>query len=125
MTYNEFSYLSSIDLTFSGVAQVPANDSIILSAPGAGYRHVLYSVHLSIGGSTNAVYGDCVITAGLLTNNIKLFHHRHQGGSTSVASQSWERGVALPANTALQLTLTESASNIFMGGTITYRIERV
>ena len=117
------SYLSHVYIDLDATGDNPATNTEVIAAGGADTKLVIYGVQGSIVGSTSTSYGNWFLSDGNTAAATTLWTGRAQGITNTQFELTFPYGVALTANTALKVTSTEAANNIFINAVIYYRTE--
>jgi hypothetical protein len=118
------SYLtaSSFNLSAAGSLGSQATATFI-DAPGANLRIVVYGIQICTRGSQAAAFAQYYIHGGTSWETANIWAGQHIGKNAMADSISFPYGVALATNTALSYTTVEGSTNIYLLGTIYYRVE--
>tara|TARA_R110002110_G_scaffold198232_1_gene408406 strand:- start:248 stop:1417 length:1170 start_codon:yes stop_codon:yes gene_type:complete len=119
------SYLSHVYIDLDATGDNPATNTEVIAAPGASSKLVIYGVQGSIVGSAAAAAGNWYLSDGNTAAATTLWTGRAQGLTNTMFELTFPYGVALTTNTALKVTSTEAANNIFINAVIYYRTEAV
>ena len=119
------SYLSHVYIDLDATGDNPATNTEVVAAPGSGNRLVIYGVQGSIVGSAAAAAGNWYLSDGNTSAATTLWTGRAQGITNTQFELTFPYGVALTANTALEVTSTEAANHIFINAVVYYRTEAV
>ena len=126
VTPGKGSYLTASGFNLSAAASLGAQaTATFIDAPGANKRLVVYGVQVSTRGSGSASYAQYYIHAGTSWETGQVWGGQHIGKTSMTDSATFPYGVSLAANTALSTTTVEGSTNIYLIGTIYYRIEDV
>ena len=117
------SYLSHVYIDLDATGDNPATNTEVVAAPGSGNKLVIYGVQGSIVGSAAAAAGNWFLSDGNTSAATTLWTGRAQGITNTQFELTFPYGVALTANTALKVTSTEAANNIFINAVVYYRTE--
>ena len=117
------SYLSHVYIDLDAAGDNPTTNTEVIAAGGADTKLVIYGVQGSIVGSAAAAAGNWFLSDGNTTAATTIWTGRAQGITNTQFELTFPYGVALTANTALKVTSTEAANNIFINAVIYYRTE--
>ena len=112
-----------IDLDTAGGS--PVTNTTLVSAGGAGTRISVYGWNLSMLGTTAGTLGNWAITNGDVAGG--KFVSAGMVATTTPTHQCKDLTLPLSCddNTALKITTTETSGNIYLYGTVQYRIETI
>ena len=117
------SYKVYVYIDEDGSADNPQSNTEILAAPGASNKLVVYGIQGSLGTGGASDYGHWYLSDGNTTAATTIWVGRIATTVPLNFSITFPYGVALTANTALELTSTEGSGNIFINAVIYYRTE--
>ena len=117
--------LLSVLIDLDTVGGSPVTNTTLVSAGGSGTRISVYGWNLSMIGTTSTSLGNWVITNGDVAGGKYL-----SGGMVISNVPTHQcKDLTLPLscddNTALKITTTESTGNMYLYGTVQYRIETI
>jgi len=101
----------------------PLTDTTLVAAQGAGTKIVVYGWSLSWVGTTAASFSNFVITNGGVAGGDILFGTIAPGTDVEVSQTTLPYGLALSDNTPLKFTSSEVSGNLYVYGTVYYRVE--
>jgi hypothetical protein len=117
--------LSSVLLDLDTAGGSPATDTVLVSAQGSGTRISIYGWNISMTGTTAGTLGNWVITNGAVSSAKYLAGGMVTSNVPTHQCKDLTLPLACDENTDLKFTSTESSGNIYVYGTIQYRIEAV
>ena len=105
----------------------PQTNTQIIAAPGAGYRIVIYGYQVQTIGTVAGSYGQWLYSDGDYSSDANVLFGGFTLGNVvgSNDSLTFTYGVPLTANTKLAFSVVETAVQVFIRGTVYYRIEPV
>ena len=115
--------LSSVLVDLDTAGGSPVTDTVLVAAQGADTRISVYGWNLSVVGTTAPSFGSWVITNGAVTNAKYLAGGMVAGNALAIECKDLTLPLACDDNTALMITTTETTGNIYIYGTVQYRIE--
>jgi len=116
-------YLSRVFLDLDANSSNPLTDTTLVAAQGAGTKIVVYGWSLSWVGTTAASFSNFVITNGGVAGGDILFGTIAPGTDVEVSQTTLPYGLALSDNTPLKFTSSEVSGNLYVYGTVYYRVE--
>ena len=116
-------YLSRVFLDLDANNSNPLTDTTLVAAQGAGTKIVVYGWSLSWVGTTAASFSNFVITNGGVAGGDILFGTIAPGTDVEVSQTTLPYGLALSDNTPLKFTSSEVSGNLYVYGTVYYRVE--
>lgn len=123
-----FEFASSVLIDEDASGDNPQSNTTIIAAPGAGNRIVIEGYALTVAGSASTAYGEFLFTdgdagAGLTTGSTGVvIAGRMQGTTTTSLCSNAFTPIGLAENAALKLSTTEGSGNLFLFGSIQFRI---
>ena len=118
-------YLSHVYIDLDAAGDNPTTNTEVIAAGGASTKLVIYGIQGSIVGSAAAAAGNWYLSDGNTSAATTLWTGRAQGTTNTQFELTFPYGVALTTNTALKVTSTEAANNIFINAVVYYRTEAV
>ena len=122
--FNETDYISASAIDYDANGDIAVTNDTILAAPGAGYRIVLYGVSMPLATNSASAAVRGYLTNGTKASDTIVWQARSQGATPTQTDMSFNPGLKLSANTALNFTGEEDTAQGFCFGTVYYRIER-
>ena len=111
---------SYVTLDLSAGGDIPAGDTQLVAAPGAGKALLVFGYQIASIGNHAGADGQLVITDGTDTGTNRIISIRNAGIGTNVFEQTFAYPVQLTTNTALKYQAWENSNGVFMQGTIYY-----
>mgnify|MGYP003627676551 CR=1 FL=1 len=118
-------YLSHVYIDLDAAGDNPTTNTEVIAAGGASTKLVIYGIQGSIVGSAAAAAGNWYLSDGNTSAATTLWTGRAQGLTNTQFELTFPYGVALTTNTALKVTSSEAANNIFINAVVYYRTEAV
>jgi len=116
-------YLSHVYLDLDAAGDNPTSNQEVIATPGSGNKLVIYGIQGSAAATTTSDYGNWYLSDGNTSNATTLWAGRIQGVEPTHFSITFPYGVALTADTALEVTSTEGSGQIRVNAVIYYRTE--
>jgi len=118
-------YLSHVYLDLDGAGDNPTSNQEVIATPGSGNKLVIYGIQGSAACNTTSDYGNWYLSDGNTSDATTLWTGRIQSVEPTHFSITFPYGVALTADTALEVTSTEGNGQIRINAVIYYRTEAV
>tara|TARA_Y100000004_G_scaffold9118_1_gene10039 strand:- start:8304 stop:9557 length:1254 start_codon:yes stop_codon:yes gene_type:complete len=123
-----FEFASSVLIDEDASGDNPQTNTTVIAAPGAGYRIVIEGYTLTMAGSASTAYGEFLFTDGNAGGSLAtgstgvVIAGRMQGATTTSLCSNAFTPIGLAENAALKLSTTEGSGNLFLFGSIQFRI---
>ena len=117
-------YLSTAAINLDANGSNPITDSQILAAQGAGNKSIIHGIQIQVTGSSGKGYW--FITDGAYSSdtasNVKAQGAMDTGGGVTNINLTFPFGLDMTANTAINITTTELTGQVYVVGTIYYKV---
>ena len=128
LSVSAFDYASGVFLDEDSNGDNPQSNTTIIAAPGAAKRIVIDGYNITVVGSSDTAYGQIIIHDGNLAGGETtgstgiIFAARSQGTTPTAHGYSGMTPIGLAENAALKFSTTEGSAQMYVYGSIQFRI---
>ena len=117
--------LSTVVLDYASNGANPVTNDTLVAAPGSGSKVVIYGFQVVAQGTGAGSSGSWAISNGNVANADYKGYGVVIGNVPTSTCMSFTHGVDLDENTACNITITETATQVYLTGVLYYRVEAV
>jgi hypothetical protein len=117
--------LSTVTLDYATNGANPVTNDTLIAAPGAGSKVVIYGYQVVAQGTGAGSSGSWVISNGNAANSDYKGYGVVLGNVPTSTCISFTHGVDLSENTACNMTITETSTQVYLTGVLYYRVESI
>ena len=117
--------LSTVVLDYASNGSNPVTNDTLVAAPGSGSKVVIYGFQVVAQGTGAGSSGSWAISNGNVANADYKGYGVVIGNVPTSTCMSFTHGVDLSENTACNITITETATQVYLTGVLYYRVEAV